>query len=49
MKLTSTTGGVYIRKQSNGEFTLFKVNKKLPNSIDDFLAQYDYQPEELHW
>lgn len=37
----------YNVKAQNGDFTLYKTNKKLPNSIDEFLSQYDYQPEEL--
>ncbi|MFC3932830.1 hypothetical protein ACVR0S_04705 [Streptococcus dentapri] len=40
-------GAGYVQKTKQGDFLLYKTNKKLPNSIDDFLAQYDYQPEEL--
>lgn len=42
-------GSSYIEKSQNRNLPLYEISKNLPNSIDDFLAQYDYQPEELHW
>ncbi|EHI73743.1 Uncharacterised protein [Streptococcus criceti] len=39
--------GGYVENNQGNSLSLYKIAKKLPNSIDDFLAQYDYQPEEL--
>ncbi|MGT2928928.1 hypothetical protein ACVR1G_01520 [Streptococcus dentasini] len=39
--------GGYVESNQGNSLSLYKIDKKLPNSIDDFLAQYDYQPEEL--
>lgn len=41
--------GGYAKNNQGFYSTLYKINKKLPNSIEDFIDQYDYQPEELHW
>ncbi|AUW96327.1 hypothetical protein [Streptococcus pluranimalium] len=39
--------GIYEENSQERDFVLYKTNRKLPNSMDEFLDQYEYQPEEL--
>ncbi|EHI73707.1 Uncharacterised protein [Streptococcus criceti] len=39
--------GAYAENNQENYFTLYKVNKAIPDSIEDFLKQYEYQPEKL--